>query len=240
MSQPILLDLNKTFQLNLDKAGITQDKIPTLEVICYVDKSGSMDDLYSNGFVNTAVNLFLPLALKFDDNGQIEMGFFDTAAHDAPFATEADFGNYMARARVRAGGGTNFAPIIQAIETQRADTEIQVIEQPAKGLLGKLFGKTEKVEVAVPTGQTQYRKYAAIKTDGDCFDQGQFERELAKTSGDTFYQFIALGTQVNAKYLQRIADQYKHVAFFVIEDPSNISSDEFYAKIVNEKFTAWM
>ena len=239
MSQAILLDLNKKFELNLEKAGITQDKIPTLEVICYVDKSGSMDHLYRSGFVNTAVNLFLPLALKFDDNGQIEMGFFDTNADVAPFATAADVGNYMARAKVRAGGGTNFAPIIRAIETQRADATVQTVKKPAGGLLGRLFGKTEEVQVAVPA-QTQYRKYAAIQTDGDCFDESDFHREMAKTSGNTFYQFIALGTEVDAGKLQRLADQYPHVAFFVIEDPANISSDEFYQKIVNEKFTAWM
>lgn len=239
MSQAILLDLTKKFELNLEKAGVVT--IPTLEVMLAVDKSGSMDPLFRQGYVDRAVNLFLPLALKFDDNGQIEVGFFNSTFHEAPFAIAEDCGQYLKKSGQSADGGTCFAPIIEAFETQRGGTVTEQVVTKAKGLWGRLTGKTETATVTTPAvTQTQYRGYAAIITDGANFDKAEFEAELAKTNGNTFFQFIGIGTGVETKYLTEIAAKYKHVAYFELRNPSNFTDDKFYEEIVNSKFTAWM
>ena len=240
MSQAILLDLTKKFELNLEKAGVVT--IPTLEVLLAIDKSGSMGGLYAAGYVDRAVNLFLPLALKFDDNGQIEVGFFNSTFHEAPFAVAEDCGKYLKKSGQRADGGTNFAPIIEAFETQRSGATVtEQVTTAAKGFWGKLTGKTttETVVKAAPL-QTQYRAYAAIITDGANFDKREFERELAKTGGNTFFQFIGIGAGVETQYLTELAAKYKHVAYFELRDPSNFTDDTFYTQIVNSKFTAWI
>lgn len=239
MSQAILLDLTKKFELNLEKAGIVN--IPTLEVMFAVDKSGSMGHLFHNGAVDRAVNLFLPLALKFDDNAQIEVGFFNNQYHAAPFALAEDCGKYLAKSGQRADGGTCFAPIIEAFETKRDNTVTETVTTAVKGFWGKLTGKTETTTVAKPGAQqTQYRAYAAILTDGANFDKREFEAEMAKTSGNTFYQFIGIGNGVETDYLTGLAAKYPHVAYFELRDPNNFTDEKFYDEIVNSKFTAWM
>lgn len=239
MSQPILLDLTKKFELNLQKAGVVN--IPTLEVMLAIDKSGSMHGLYSRGYVDRAVNLFLPLALKFDDNQQIEVGFFNSEFEEAPFALAEDCGKYLAKSGQSADGGTCFAPIIEAFETKRGNTVTEVVTTAAKGLWAKLTGKTttETVTTTAPT-QTQFRAYAAVITDGANFDKREFEAELAKTNGGTFYQFIGIGSGVETAYLTGIANKYPHVAYFELRDPANFTDETFYEEIVNAKFTAWM
>lgn len=237
MSQEMLLDLTKTFELNLEKAGVVN--IPTLEVMFAIDKSGSMSHLFRNGAVDRAVNLFLPLALKFDDNAQIEVGFFNSNFEEAPFAVAADCGKYLKKSGQSADGGTCFAPIIEAFETKRAGAVTESVTTAVKGFWGKLTGKTQTT-AAVSTQQTQYRAYAAILTDGANFDKREFEAEMAKTGGNTFYQFIGIGTGVETSYLTNLASQYPHVAYFELRDPNNFTDDKFYQEIVNSKFTAWM
>jgi hypothetical protein len=238
MSQEILLDLTKTFELNLEKAGVVN--IPTLEVMLAVDKSGSMGGLYRQGYVDRAVNLFLPLALKFDDNSQIEVGFFNSEFEEAPFALPEDCGKYLKKSGQSPDGGTNFAPIIEAFETKRGSGVVDSTVAKAKGFFGRMFGKSEPTAAPAPTQQTQFRAYAGIITDGANFDKREFEAELAKTNGNTFYQFIGIGNGVETAYLTGIAAKYPHVAYFELRDPTNFTDDKFYQEIVNSKFTAWM
>lgn len=240
MSQAILLNLTKAFELNLEKAGVTT--IPILEVMLAIDKSSSMDELYRGGYVDRAVNLFLPLALKFDDNGQIEVGFFNNSYHPAPFALAEDCGKYLRKSGQSPNGGTCFAPIIEAFETKRSGgTVTEQVVTKAKGLWGRLTGKTETTTVTTAAPQqTEFRAYAAVITDGANFDKREFEAELAKTGGDTFYQFIGIGSGVETRYLTEMAAKYPHIAYFELRDPSNFTDDDFYKAIVNTKFTAWM
>ena len=63
---------------------------------------------------------------------------------------------------------------------------------------------------------------------------------MAKTNGDTFYQFIGIGQGVETTYLTTVANQYPHVAYFELRDPSNFTDDQFYKQIVNNKFVDWM
>lgn len=238
MSQEMLLNLTKTFELNLEKAGVVN--IPTLEVMLAIDKSASMHGLYRSGYVDRAVNLFLPLALKFDDNGQVEVGFFNSEFEEAPFALAEDCGKYLKKSGQSADGGTCFAPIIEAFETKRSGTVTEQVTTAAKGLWAKLTGKTEVTNVTTAAPQSKYRAYAAIITDGANFDKREFEAELAKTGGNTFFQFIGIGSGVETAYLTGIAQKYPHVAYFELRDPSNFTDDAFYQAIVNTKFTAWM
>lgn len=231
----LILDLTKSFELNLEKAGVLN--IPTMEVRLAVDKSGSMNGLYRQGFVDHITDLFLAVGLKFDDNGSVEVGFFNNTFHEAPEATQSDIGSYMRKARESADGGTNFAPIIEAFELDRKTT----VTEKAKGFFGRMFGKTTTTSTGgAGTAVEGMRAYAGIVTDGDNFDQSDFEQALAQTSGEVFYQFIGIGNGVNERYLTRIANRYKHVSFIHIEDPMNFTYDSFYAKLCNEKLANWI
>lgn len=241
MTTPLLLDLNKSFELNLDKVGIQKIDIPNMEVRLAVDKSGSMSHEFQCGFVDAIVSRFLGVAMSFDDNSSVEVGFFNHEWHDAPDATPQDVGNYLQKARERADGGTNFAGIIKAFETEREGTVQQAAAQAAgaaKSFFGKLFGAT--APASQPAVVPNARAYAAVITDGDNGDKSMFEAELARTSGKVFYQFICIGTSAPASYLRTLAQRYSHVSVMVIPYPDKVTHDDFYEQLVNQKFVDWL
>lgn len=243
MSTTLLLDLNKTFELNLDKAGISKTQIPTMEVRLAIDKSGSMDDEFRNGFVDKTVNLFLGVAMSFDDNGSVEVGFFNHSFHEAPEALPSDIGRYLAKSGQCADGGTAFADIIRAFETERGGVVAQATAA-AKGFMSKLFDKKDAAPAATTVGAgcavPGMRAYAAIITDGDNTDKREFEAELARTSGEVFYQFICIGNGAPTSYLERVAAQYPHVSVIQFRDPNRVTEDEFYQQIANPTLVEWI
>lgn len=222
----IALDLSKKFELNLQKAGIVN--IPTMVTKLAVDKSGSMSEEFANGWVQRTIDLFIAAAMKFDDNGELDIGFFDTSMRLTENAVAEDVGSYLKTKgrHINANNGTSYAPIIEAFE-QNAETE-------KPGFFGRLFGG--KKEASEP----QMRQYAGVITDGDAGDNSKFESVMSQTNGNTFYQFIAIGNQVNLRYLQGIADKYSHVAFAHIPNPHSMTDDSFYELICNEKLKAWI
>ena len=244
-----ILDLSKKFTLNLEKAGVLI--IPTLAARLAVDKSGSMDDEFRDGLVDRTIALFSAAALKFDDDGQLEMGFFNNYMERTPDANANDNGNYLRRVRQSAGGGTSYAPIIVEFESKRVTPAAAAPAAPVpaptpekKGFFSSIFGKKEEVAAPVETGpkagECAVRAYVGIITDGDANDNRQFEAVLTKTSGDTFFQFIAIGNGVRTEYLTGIAAKYPHVAFMHLPDPKRTTDDQFYEKLCNEKLASWI
>lgn len=157
-----ILNLKKTFELNLTKAGID---VPTLQAKAAIDCSGSMQDLFRTGWVNHTVDLFIGAALKFDDNGELEMGFFNNNFYAAPVAKMEDAGKYMDTkgAKVRAYGGTCFSPIIAAFGEQPE------APQPKRGFMSRLLGLKNPDPVKT---DDVLRSYVGIVTDGDCRSEG--------------------------------------------------------------------
>lgn len=225
----IVLDLKKKFELNLTKAGILN--VPILQARAAIDKSGSMEDLFRRGWVSSTLDLFIGAALKFDDNGELEVGFFNTEFHATPVATAEDGGTYMTTKGKKHGasGGTSFAPIVAAFENWPK-------EPAAKpGLLSRMFGSKPAAEP-----EEQPRAYVGVITDGVNGDRSEFEQILAQTDGKTFYQFIGIGSGVDVKYLELLSKRYKHLSFVHIKDPTAMTPDSFYEALCNPKFAAWI
>lgn len=219
----LTLDLTKKIELSLEKAGVVN--VPKLEVRLAVDESGSMQDEYQAGLVDAIINRFIVAGMKFDDNKSLDIAFFNDRIREAPSALEEDVGTYLSKKFPRRQwGGTAYAPIIEQFETRQTE--------PKKGLFGMGGGQA--------AGTSKFRGYCAVITDGDNSDKPQFERALAKTSGDTYYEFIAIGTDIRPQYLTELTKQYKHVGFSHVKSPKTISDQEFYDTLINEKFVAWI
>lgn len=239
-----ILDLSKKFQLNLEKVGVL--KIPTMCTKLAVDKSGSMDDEFRTGLVDRTIALFTGAALKFDDDGLLEMGFFNTSVHLTEDATVNDNGRYLQRVRQGAGGGTAYAPIIHAFESRLASKVNAPAAAPApekKGFFASIFSKGTAAPVEPVQGLgdvREHRSYVGVITDGDPGDNAKFEQVLAQTSGDTFYQFIAIGNQVTLSYLTGVAAKYPHVHFIHVPEPKKTSDDDFYKLLCNDKLASWI
>lgn len=235
----IVLDLKKTFELNLTKAGILD--VPILRTRAAIDRSGSMRDEFASGYVQSAVDLFIGAALKFDDNGELEIGFFNHQFTETPVAVASDVGSYL-RTKGRgidAEGGTSFAPVIEWMTgTEPGDSE----DEPKsffgglKSVLG--FGKS-KQEQASECGQ-----YLGLITDGSLEisqARAQFEDSLADLDPiNDFVQLIGIGTSVDEDYLQDIANRYPNIEFVHFTNPNDVTPDAFYARLCNQKFAAWV
>ena len=72
------ISLNKTV-VNLEKStGVSFDNLKS-RVNLVLDYSGSMEDMYMDGTVQEVVTKILPLALKFDDNGELDCYLFSNS-----------------------------------------------------------------------------------------------------------------------------------------------------------------
>lgn len=238
MNEQFVLDLSKTFELNLTKAGVT--KIPVLRTRAAFDRSGSMHDNFAKGFAQRAVDLYIAAALKFDDNGELEIGFFNHTFTETPVAVLSDAGKYMqtkGRA-IRPDGGTAFHPIVEW--TQEEDTRGAEESQGFFGALkSALFGGNPKSEPLPDCGQ-----YIGVVTDGrleSAAARDAFEAALSEVDPlDSFFQFIGIGTEVDVVYLRKIADRFPNVSFEHVLNPLKFDDNSFYEKLSNAKFVKWI
>ena len=223
------LNLNKTvksFELNLEKAGFDLSNLPKLQVKLAVDKSGSMHALYNNGFVEMVVDLAIVAGMKFDDNQEIDVGFFNNLFHNAKIAKATDFGKYMNHYGNIAEGGTEFYPVLEAMYDQNE------VKKPS------FFNKlVESVTKRPP--KPNYRTYLFIITDGENTDRSKTLHFLSTVDRSmTYVQFIGIGKSINKQYLESYATgDNVHVLHY--PDPSKITADQFYQDICHEEFLNW-
>lgn len=244
--QQVVLDMNKKFVLNMEKAMQKQGVVtfPTLRTRAAIDRSGSMHDNFASDYVSTSVDRFIAAALKFDDNGELEIGFFNTQFKETPVAVLADAGQYMdTKARtIRADGGTEFYGIVDW--TLEEDTREGAAQEQAGGFFGgikKLFGAAP---APVASALPDCGQYTGIITDGALNSpeaKQRFEASLKRTDAkDSFFQFIGIGGGVDKAYLESVSSRFSNVGFVYIADPSKVSDDAFYSLLANDKFIGWI
>lgn len=210
-----LLDLTKSLELNLKKAGF--EKIPVMAVKLMVDRSGSMGNEFRNGFVQNTIDLFLAAAMKFDDDGVMQIGFFNNRWQETREVTAADAGTYVKDIGMYADGGTCFADGVKAFKGKSSN-----------GLMNRLFNG----------GKQQTPVYIALLTDGQCHDAAEFEAQLVGME-NTFVQIVAIGNGVSTNYLNGVARKYKNVSVIYLPKPNEVKHDDFYAKLVHEELKAF-
>lgn len=215
-----LLDLTKSLELNLTKAEIYN--VPDMAVKLLVDKSGSMSSNFHSGWVQNTIDLFLAAAMKFDDDGQLQIGFFNSAFHQTPDVTEADAGTYIDRLGIYADGGTSFADGIEEFKGKSGSTK--------PGFFGRLAGKQEVKNTPV---------YIAMITDGENNDHALFEKQVAFLD-NTFLQIVGIGSGVNKSYLDSVAKKYNNVSVIYLNNPQDVTADKFYELLLNAQLKAFI
>lgn len=153
--------------IQLEKHAIT--KVPAIRVGLALDVSGSIQSLYENGTMQETVNRLQAIALKFDDNGELDMWTFSNGSDQVDTATAEDYDNYVQEKilendDITLWQGTDYAPVLGAMmdfwfpsptQQVRVPETVQVpvaAEEPS--FLGKLFGK--KVTAATTRSETRY------------------------------------------------------------------------------------
>lgn len=240
MRKKVVLDMSKKMETAFQSKGIV--KFPILRTRAAIDVSGSMHDNFVSGYVAKSVDRFIAAALKFDDNGELEIGFFNTAFKETPVAVIDDAGIYMKTkgASIVADGGTEFDCVVDW--TLEEDTREGAAQSGGFfGGLKRLFGAAPApVESTLPDcGQ-----YTGIITDGSLNSSAsvaRFEAALRKTDPkDSFFQFIGIGSGVDVAYLESVSARFSNVGFVHIMNPGSVDDDGFYAKLANDKFIGWI
>ena len=185
-------------------------------VFVVIDRSGSMGGLYRDGSVQDVLTRLLPLALKFDDNGELEVYVFNTSCTQMAPVTIGNYENYVQKEIIRKGyspsGGTQYAP---------------VVEQTTKDY----------------NDGSPYPAFGIVITDGENSDHDRTDRAVRESSKHKiFYQFVGIGYE-NFRYLQDLDDlsgrAVDNTAFVKVADFNRLSDDELYQKLL-EQYPQWL
>lgn len=206
------LNLRKeTFSLVLTKNGLNGIKA---RVGIVMDMSGSMRPQFKDGTVQSVFERVLPVASRFDDNGELDVWLFDDGQKRLDSISERDFYQYVDREILgkrenQLWGTTSYAPVMRDVFQK------YVVEEPSN----------------LPT-------YILFVTDGNNDDKtetAQVMREAAKYG--IFWQFVGIGNE-RFEFLQKLDDLTGRVIdnanFFKLNDINKISDEELYSRLMGE------
>lgn len=205
---------------NLEKT-ISLEK-PTLatrvsRVAVVMDYSGSMRSMYKDGTVQAVLERLLPIAMKFDDNGEMEFWLFDDGFRRMPNITLDNFYGYVDREILSHGyhmGQTNYSPVMEDIIHK------YTVEDPAP----------------LPD-------YILFITDGGNADKSAATKTITKASRfPIFWQFVGIGKST-FEFLEKLDDlegrYVDNANFFAINDLMNLTDKELYGKLLDE-YPSWL
>lgn len=178
-------------------------------VALVLDYSGSMSDRYESGAVQELVERIIPVALQFDDDGELDMWFFSNSFKRFEPVTIKNFDGYIDKAMKKLYyGGTNYAPVLEDIKKKYVD------EKPSK----------------IPT-------YVIFVTDGDCFDH-EYTRDIIKelSNYNIFIQFIGIDSGSSfLRELDNMSGRFIDNANYIdIPKVSELTDEQLYNKLLNE------
>lgn len=230
----------------------------TAEVIAVLDVSGSTQRLYNQGTIQKALQYVVPIALNFDDNGDIPVYVFDDQNDQTEEHLTADnYANFVTEEIIEKGfatwGGTTLEPVLEQTVVDLGFYTVQ--PDPTKPAEKKRFfksfftggGNPAPVQTYDPQQHSTSRLPAIVYviTDGENDDHEETSQLLAslqKAKSEVYFNFIGVGS-ATFRYLQQIADKYDNVGFCQIKDLEAVAAsgdDKIYDYLLPEELTVWL
>jgi stress response protein SCP2 len=216
---PALLSLAKPLKISLEKHKLT-DTIAKVALV--LDISGSMYRQYQNGTVQEIVNKTLPLAVQFDDDGEIDFWYYGIQCK-----------------RMDAVNMRNYQ---KAVLTDWLDTN----SLGYKFMMSLGGGNNEPVvmrEVIAEYSKSQLPAYVLFITDGGVSSEHDIKQLLIKSSKmPIFWQFVGVGGSGYGvlERLDTMSGRYVDNAnFFALDDFRKVSNEELYDRLLTE-FPQWL
>lgn len=192
-------------------------------VLIDLDYSGSMNRLFKSGEVQRVVSRLLPLALRFDDNGELDMWLFHDSFIRLDSMNIGNFENYIQSEVLAKGyhmGGTNYAPVLK----DNSDFYF------------KKRGIFSKVDTETPV-------FCIFITDGANFDKRATDEIIRELSAkNIFIQFVGIG---NAKfdYLEKLDDlsgrECDNTGFIKVADFAHLNDEQLYSLLLSQ-YPEWL
>ena len=219
-----LVDLSKKVQVTLEKRNAPVIK---LRVGFAADVSGSAKGLYDSGLMQEITNRLQAMAIKFDDDGQLDMWAFDDKCIPLPAAISKDFNTYVHNNIMdlpNIWNGTLFTPVLDAMKA------FYFGRTGVKGLFS-MFTKS-----AAPSTDPVY---LVLETDGENNDEELAEALISSLAEKPVYlQLIGVG-MANFKFLRRMSNRYDHVGFMDMSNPGKVSDEQMFDSLISEELLAW-
>lgn len=222
---PMTIDMSKhaknleTVLIDMSKSGKTDMVNHTARVAIAMDYSGSMSNMFRNGAVQDVVSRLLPIALKFDDNGELESWLFSEGYEQLQPATMQNYSNYVKKVMMNAKmcmGGTNYAPALKDI---------------VKYYNNKNYTST------VPA-------FVIFITDGDNWDTEETNEIVRELSDyNMFVQFVGIGNGSSFAYLKNLDNlsgrKHDNTGFIAVQDMNKMDDQELYNEMLRQ-YNDWL
>ena len=209
---PELISLVKPLVFELKKKNL---ETTVARVGLVLDISGSMVPRFKNGTVQSIVNKTLPLAVQFDDDGELDFWFYGTTARKM---NSVNLKNYTTTVpedwkhlMLDLGGRNNEPIVMRMVVDEYKDTKI-----PA---------------------------YVLFITDGGVNQKREIQNIITEASHlPIFWQFVGVGGK-NYGILEKLdtmSGRYvDNAGFFALDDFKKVSNEELYARLL-EEFPSWL
>ncbi len=213
VAAPKLVNLAKKATVSLEKHCLQE----TIARICLVlDASGSMYVQYNTGKVQAMIDRLLPLAVHFDDNGELDVFAFSTKVLELPAATLNNYANFIDTAE---RGWKKWG----MMSTNNEPAVIQKVIDYYKG--------------------TSLPVFVIFISDGGVSQNTAIKNLLTSASSlPIFWQFIGIGGR-NYGVLEKMDTMTGRVVdncgFFALDDLNSVSEQELYDRLLSE-FPLWI
>lgn len=209
-------------------------KAPTVRVGAALDISGSTKEMYKKGIIQETVDRLLAIALKFDDNGQIDMWSFTDGFDRLETASAIDYGNYVNKhilenPGVTKWGSTSYAPVIGDM------VRFYYGGGDALAFLGRLFGAKSAASSGAPLPTM-----ILFITDGANTDHAATEQILSECENrNVYFQMIGVGPAREFGFIKQVASALPNVGF-VNFSSLDVSDEVIYESLISEEFCTWV
>lgn len=213
-----VISLDKSLISLEKKSGVSFDG-HRAKVAVVMDYSGSMGSLYRNGSVQKVLTRLMPLALRFDDNGELDVWIFDEGFHRINPMYLDNFDNYVKEEIIDKGyrmGCTSYSPVLRDV-------------------LRKYFVE-DAVTSNIPT-------FVVFITDGANDDKSATDKVIKESSyKNIFIQFVGIGSS-RFDYLEKLDDltgrPVDNTGFIKVSDMACLSDEELF-NLLLDQYPDWL
>lgn len=208
----------ETVLIDMSKNGKTNMINHVARVAIAMDYSGSMSNMFMNGAVQDVITRLLPIALKFDDNGELESWLFSEDYERLDPVTISNYKNYVRNVMMKARmsmGGTNYSPALKDIVKYYKD----------------------KHPSTTPA-------FIIFITDGDNWDVDATNRVVRELSNyNMFVQFVGIGSGSSFDYLKSLDDmsgrKHDNTGFIAVRDMNKMDDQQLYTEMLRQ-YNDWL
>lgn len=233
------IDLNKRAEkVNIVLTKRNLSKAPKMRVGFVTDVSGSAKWMYDRGIIQDTLDRLLAVALKFDDNGEMDVWSFHNNFNRLETASAADEKTYVKNEilpKASLWGGTSYAPVMNDVVTFYFKDE--VVEKKTGGFLG-FGGKTETTTITKTDKTTP--ALCLFITDGVNDDQSRTLQVLKDAvKYPVYWMMVGVGDARHFKFLEQVADDLPNVGFVNLES-LDITDEQLYEEIINPELVEFI